>query len=189
MTVRDGSWARRSVVIGGVVALCVGVVSGVAWAKAGIDKAKGTQAAATYVVTVAPGDERAVTWPRLGDVALGSECFAQEDVGAGTFGVGMKALTVTNNGADPIAVAFDPGFENEMGEMVTFVWLEPSESEAFFVVGEVHNDQTPVPYAGVGTVGILDPDRSSATGLIAFTGEFDTSTHTGTCTFSFQWRG
>jgi hypothetical protein len=184
MALRSRSWSRRSVVIGAAAALCVGVVSGVAWARSTVDKERGTQAAATYSVTVAPGENAAVQWPGLGDVALGSECFAQEDVEAGTWGVGMKALTVTNNGANPVAVATGP-----WQDPPNHVWLESGEEEAFFAVGEVHNDQTPEPGAGVGTVGIIDQGGTSATGLIAFTARFDTSAHTGTCTFSFQWRG
>ncbi|GAA3173021.1 hypothetical protein GCM10010531_28200 [Blastococcus jejuensis] len=178
-----GTTARRRaglIAAGAAAVLAAGTAGGVAWARDGIEKSKGYDVSTTYHVTVAPGETRDVAWPRLGDVRLGSECTAGEDTTAGTWGVGMKALTVTNTGTDPVVVSWE-------GEQTR--WLAPGESDAFFAVGEVHNETTPDPRAGTFDMSVLATGGTSASGTIAWTGRFDTTAHTGTCTFSLNLHG
>ncbi len=67
--------------------------------------------------------------------------------------------------------------------------LQPGQSDAFFFVGQVVNDQTPDPKAGVSPFAILAENGASASGTFAWSLRWDSSDHTGHCAFTLQLRG
>lgn len=173
----------RRLAAGMATLLLLGGATGIAWA-IGVDKGKSYQSAGTYYISDPAADTaedpgQTVNWPKVGRVSLGSECFAYRVAGSAQIHVGMKALTVTNNGPSPVGVAADSGF----------VWLAPGDQEAFFRVGEAVNEAVPEGGGGVHTLAILDEGGTSATGTFAWSARAKPADDTGRCVVSLQLRG
>lgn len=178
-----GMRSARALVAGFAVVLLLGAVAGVAWAL-GVAKGKTYQAASTYYVSDfaqegGDADEgTTVTWPSVGRVGLGSLCAAARHPDG--IHVGGKFFFVRNNAPEPIAVAVGRD---------QFQWLASGEDEAFYVVGEVVNPETPDPKASVETFAILDEGGTSATGVFAWSARANEADNTGRCVFTLQMRG
>lgn len=175
----------RAIVAVAAALLLLGLMGGTALAVTGVTTGTRVQIARTYYVTpiTAPHEEMnptSVTWPRIGQVSLSSDCWTNWNRATGQYGVGMKALVIKNTGNTPVALAF--GVQD-------FRWLQPGELDAFIVVGELVNDQTPDPKAGTTAFSVLAAHGASASGTFAWSARWQPSNHTGHCAFTLQMRG
>ncbi|HEX2089306.1 MAG TPA: hypothetical protein VHI54_05145 [Actinomycetota bacterium] len=164
--INEGRLSRRAVVAVVSVVVLMSALGGAAWALS-VTKGKKIDVSATYTISVAGGEGRAQHLFSVGQVAVGTECFAALDEDE-SFAVGGKAGTVTNNGPDPVLLVV--GHTSDFAADGTQVSvIEPGDSEAFGQVGLAATSRPgEEDSGGLMPFTILDRDGASASGILSF---------------------
>lgn len=157
--------------------------------------AKKFDEAVTYYIRAEPSSGVHETQPlEIGDVTLQANCGAYPATIPGyPYGIGIAGgIGVTNNGLNPVAVAFDApdGVPNYLAN----VWLEPGAGDPVFWAGEMVNEsQSRIAF--VSSFAILDHGDTSVTGVLAFSARVNggdpnvAGDEFGECILSVQAKG